>query len=78
FLSDYFVENASFLKVDNVNIGYNFGKIFGNTANLGVSGNVQNVLVVTKYKGTDPEVSAIDRSFYPRPRTYVLGLNLTF
>lgn len=77
-LSDYWLENASFLRMDNTHIGYNFGKVFQKSGNLGISFNVQNVFIITKYKGVDPEVaSGIDNNFYPRPRTYVLGLNLT-
>jgi iron complex outermembrane receptor protein len=77
-LSDYYIQNASFIRMDNVNVGYNFGKVFHNTGNLRLSANVQNVFVITKYKGLDPEVnSGIDNNFYPRPRTYVLGLNLS-
>jgi TonB-linked SusC/RagA family outer membrane protein len=79
FLSDYYVENASFLRMDNINIGYTFGKILKGKANLNVTANVQNVFTITKYKGIDPEISGgIDNNFYPRPRTYVLGLNLSF
>ncbi|MFC4231184.1 SusC/RagA family TonB-linked outer membrane protein [Parasediminibacterium paludis] len=79
FLSDYYVQNASFLRMDNINVGYNAGKIFNKRANLRVSANVQNVFVVTKYKGLDPEINGgIDNNFYPRPRTFVLGLNLDF
>ncbi|GAA4324611.1 TonB-dependent receptor [Mucilaginibacter gynuensis] len=77
FLSDYYVQNASFLRMDNVNLGYNFGKLFKSRGNLRVSANVQNVFTITKYKGLDPEVSSgVDNNFYPRPRTFVLGLNL--
>ena len=79
FLSDYYIENASFLRLDNVNIGYNFGNIFRNLGTLLVTGNVQNVFVITKYKGLDPEINGgIDNNFYPRPRTYSIGLNLEF
>ncbi len=79
FLSDYYVENASFLRMDNINVGYTFGKVWGSKATLRVSGNVQNVFTITKYKGIDPEIGGgIDNNFYPRPRTYVLGLNLNF
>jgi TonB-linked SusC/RagA family outer membrane protein len=79
FSSDYYVQNASFLRIDNINIGYDFGKLFKNTANLRINANVQNAYVFTKYKGLDPEVnSGIDNNFYPRPRTFVLGLNLDF
>ena len=77
-LSDYYVQNASFFRMDNVHIGYNFGSILKGKANLSISGNVQNVFIVTKYTGVDPEVSnGIDNNLYPRPRTYVLGLNLS-
>ena len=79
YLSDYYVQNASFLRLDNINIGYNAGKVFNNKANLRISANVQNVFVITKYKGLDPEVNGgIDNNLYPRPRTFVLGLNLDF
>lgn len=77
-LSDYYVQNASFLRMDNLNVAYNFGKVFSD-ALLRVSANVQNVFVITKYKGLDPEISnGLDNNFYPRPRTFVLGLNLDF
>jgi len=76
--SDYYVENASFLRMDNANISYNFGKIAG-LSNFRVTGNVQNVFVVTKYTGLDPEVSSgIDNNIYPRPRVYSIGVNATF
>lgn len=78
FLSDYYVENASFLKMDNLTIGYNFGKI-GNWCSLNINGMVQNVFTITKYSGVDPEVgNGMDVSFYPRPRTFSLGLGLNF
>ncbi len=79
YLSDYYVQNASFIRMDNINIGYNAGKVFNNKANLRLSANVQNVFVITKYKGLDPEINGgIDNNFYPRPRTFVLGINLDF
>jgi hypothetical protein len=75
--SDYWIENASFFRMDNIHIGYNFGKVFKNTGDLKISANVQNVFIITKYDGVDPEVNnGVDNNFYPRPRTYVLGLNL--
>jgi TonB-linked SusC/RagA family outer membrane protein len=75
--SDYYIENASFLRMDYANLGYNFGKIHGNST-LRMSFNVSNVFVVTKYTGLDPEVqSGIDNNFYPRPRVFSLGLNLS-
>jgi len=77
-LSDYWIENASFFRLDNIHIAYSFGKVFGGGSNLSISGNVQNVFIITNYKGVDPEVSnGIDNNLYPRPRTFVLGLNLS-
>jgi iron complex outermembrane receptor protein len=77
FRSDYYVRNASFLRMDNINMGYNFGKVFNSRADLRLNASVQNVFTVTKYKGADPEINnGIDNNFYPRPRTYTLGLNL--
>lgn len=77
--SDYYIENASFLRMDNINVGYSFGKIFGNSGTLSITGNVQNVFIITNYKGLDPEISGgIDNNFYPRPRTYTIGLSLGF
>lgn len=78
-LSDYYLENASFLRMDNFSVGYNFGKIAHNKASLRLNGYVQNVFVITKYKGLDPEQnSGIDKTLYPRPRIYSLGVNLDF
>lgn len=78
YLSDYYVENASFLKMDNLALTYNFGKIW-DTCNLNINGMVQNVFTITKYSGVDPEVpNGMDMSFYPRPRTFSLGLGLNF
>lgn len=78
-LSDYYIQNATFLRMDNASVGYDFGKILGGTANLRFSANVQNVFIITKYKGLDPEVSnGIDNNLYPRPRILALGLNLDF
>jgi len=77
-LSDYYIENASFFRMDNMHIGYNIGQVLKNKATLRVSFNVQNVFIVTKYTGVDPEQSGgIDNNAYPRPRTYALGLNLS-
>ena len=77
--SDYYLENASFVRMDNAFLNYNFGKIINGKANLRVSANVQNVFVITNYTGLDPELSfGIDNTIYPRPRTYALGVNLDF
>jgi TonB-linked SusC/RagA family outer membrane protein len=78
-LSDMYIENASFLKMDNLYLAYNVGKILKNSANLRLTGSVQNVFVATKYRGLDPEQSSgVDRNLYPRPRTYALAINLDF
>lgn len=76
--SDYFIENGSFVKMDNAYVGYNVGKVFAGKASLRLNAAVQNVFIITKYSGLDPEVGAIDGTVYPRPRTYTLGLNLEF
>ncbi len=79
FSSDYYVQNASFFRMDNITLGYNVGKVFDNKADMRLNFNVQNVFVITKYNGVDPEISSgIDNNFYPRPRTFVLGANFDF
>jgi iron complex outermembrane receptor protein len=78
YFSDYYVKNASFFRMDNISIGYDMGEI-SKGVRLRLSGNVQNAFVITQYDGLDPEVGGgIDNTFYPRPRTYVLGVNLDF
>lgn len=78
-LSDYYVENASFLRMDYLNIGYNAGDIIRKSTNLRIGVTVQNVFTITQYKGVDPEVyGGIDNNFYPRPRIISLNLNLDF
>jgi len=77
YFSDYYVENASFLRMDNLNVGYDFGQVFNKKANLRAVAGVQNVFVVTKYRGLDPEIAGgIDNNFYKRPRVFSLGLHL--
>lgn len=85
YMSDYFVRNASFLRCDNINLGYSFNHLFATDSYNGVGGRVfvlvQNPFVITKYDGLDPELThgtGVDRSIYPRPRTYQLGLSLNF
>lgn len=78
--SDYYVQNASFLKMDYITLGYDFKKILNNPK-IGLRANftVQNVFTITKYDGVDPEIGGgIDNNYYPSPRTFVLGLNLNF
>ena len=78
FTSDYFVSNASFFKLDNVSAGYRFDNLVDKLS-ARVSLTVQNLLTITKYKGIDPEVpGGIDNNFYPRPRTFMLGISLTY
>lgn len=78
YQSNYYVQNASFLKMDNINIGYNVGRISRNV-NLRLNAAVQNVFTITKYKGLDPEQSGgIDNNQYPRPRTFIIGVGVDF
>ena len=79
YWSDIFVEDASFLRMDNLTLGYNFGDIFNRGSNLRVYGMAQNVFVITDYSGVDPEIFGnIDNGFYQRPKVYSLGLNFQF
>ncbi|MCF0219629.1 MAG: TonB-dependent receptor [Muribaculaceae bacterium] len=79
YYSSYYVENASFLRCDNISLGYTFDEICKNKVGLRVFAVVQNPFVITKYKGIDPEVfSGIDSSVYPNPTTYTLGVTLNF
>lgn len=78
-LSDYFVQNASFMKCDNITLGYSFKKLFGAPIGGRVYAAVQNVFTITKYKGLDPEVeNGLDNNIYPRPLTTLIGLSLNF
>ncbi len=75
--SDHFVTNAAFLRFDHITAGYSFDKLIGNYMNVYLT--VQNPFVITNYKGLDPELgNGIDNNVYPRPRTFVLGLNVNF
>ncbi|MBC8082871.1 MAG: SusC/RagA family TonB-linked outer membrane protein, partial [Hymenobacter sp.] len=87
--SDYFLENGSFVRCENITLGYNVGKLFGEKMNLRLTGAVQNAFLITDYSGIDPEVtslivgttrfeSGIDNNFYPRARTFTFGLNVGF
>ncbi|MDE7388411.1 MAG: TonB-dependent receptor, partial [Muribaculaceae bacterium] len=78
-LSDYFVRNASFVRCDNITLGYTWKNLLADRLRIRLYGAVQNPFVITKYKGVDPEVgSGIDGSVYPRPTTYTLGLVASF
>lgn len=77
-LSDHYVENASFLKMDNLRAGYNFGPV-NDHVSLQLSAMVQNVFTITKYRGVDPEISSgVDSSLYPRPRIFSITVGLEF
>lgn len=74
-MSDYYVQNASFLKIDNITLGYSFGK----KIKARVYGTVQNPIVITKYSGMDPEIfNGMDNNIYPRPLSFIMGVNLNF
>ena len=79
-LSDYYVQNASFFRAETINAAYNFGNFLNDRIrNLRVSASVQNAFVISGYEGLDPEIpEGIDNNFYPRPRTYALGINVSF
>ena len=79
YLSSYWIENATFLRCDNISVGYTFDNLLKNRLNLRVFGVVQNPFVITKYKGLDPEVfGGIDNNVYPRPVTCTIGLVANF
>jgi len=78
--SDIYIENASFLRMDNITLGYSFPKWLEGKASLRISAGVQNAFVLTKYSGLDPEITnnGIDNTIYPRPRTLLFGANIKF
>ena len=83
YKTDYFVRNASFLKCDNITLGYSFQDLFKAGSYHGLNGRIyvaaSNVFTITKYDGLDPEVfGGIDNEAYPRPLTFMMGLNLDF
>lgn len=87
YWSDIYMEDASFFRMDNISVGYSFDKIFSDKINGRVAFTVQNAFVITDYSGLDPEINSgsklgpnvgIDNSIYPRPRTFMLGVNLNF
>jgi TonB-dependent starch-binding outer membrane protein SusC len=76
--SDHMLQDASFIRCDNMSIGYKL-PVFVKGASLRLSAAVSNAFILTKYKGLDPEkYNGIDTNFYPRPRVYTIGLNLDF
>ena len=79
FFSDYYVKEGSFLRLDNISLGYTFKNFYDDKMNIRLYGTAQNVFVITKYEGLDPEVSnGIDNNIYPRPRIFMLGVNIDY
>lgn len=79
YFSDAYLENAGFLRCDNITVGYTWPNLFKDQLRLRLYGAVQNPFVITKYKGIDPEIyGGIDRSVYPRPVSFTVGLIATF
>jgi iron complex outermembrane receptor protein len=78
-LSDYFIQNASFLKCDNITLGYSFNTLFGAPVSGRAYLTAQNVFTITKYKGLDPEINGgYDGNIYPRPFVGIVGVSLNF
>jgi iron complex outermembrane receptor protein len=85
YISKYYLHDASFFRLDNISLGYQFNEAFNSNSSLYLNFTVQNALVITKYQGLDPEVqgsgadsSGIDNNIYPRPRTFLFSVNLNF
>ncbi len=77
--TDYWLEKGDFFRIDNVTLGYTFNKLWNKSSSLRLTLGVSNLCTFTGYEGIDPEIdNGIDRNVYPRPRTYNLGVNLTF
>ena len=83
FYSDIYVEDASFLRMDNITLGYTVNQI--KAAKVRIYGTVQNAFIITKYVGLDPETNigtglngspGIDNNAYPRSRTIVFGIRI--
>ena len=80
-LSNHWVQNASFIRCDNITVGYTWDKLLKDRLRLRLFGAVQNPFVITKYKGLDPELvynGGIDNSVYPRPVSFTLGVVASF
>ena len=79
-LSDYFIENGSFLRMDNITLGYTFAKWLEGKASLRLFTGMQNAFIITKYSGLDPEIgnNGVDNTIYPRQRQLLFGANIKF
>lgn len=79
YWSSHYVENGSFFKMDNMSLGYNVSELFNQKLKARFSFTVQNAFMVTNYSGIDPEIAnGIDNNLYPRPRVFLVGINLTY
>ena len=79
YLSNYYIQDGSYFRMDNIKLSYLFDNIISDKVSLSISATVNNAFVITRYKGLDPEIhGGIDNRIYPRPRVYVLGINLLF
>jgi iron complex outermembrane receptor protein len=77
YLSSYYLENASYLRLDNLYLSYNLGKLYKDRFASSLNISMQNALVITKYRGLDPEIAGgIDNNLYPRPRVFNIQLNV--
>ncbi|RYZ86507.1 MAG: TonB-dependent receptor, partial [Proteobacteria bacterium] len=78
-LSDYYIEDASFLRMDNITVGYTFPKFVSENSSVRLSAGVQNAFIITDYSGLDPEITGgLDKTIYPRSRTWLFGVNFKF
>ena len=79
YYSDFYLHDASFFRMDNISLGYNIGNNLSDLFTVALRATVQNAFVITDYQGLDPEISSgIDNNIYPRPRTFLLGINVNF
>ncbi len=81
YYSNFYLEDASFFRLDDINLGYTFKEIGNWGGNIRVAASCQNVFVISKYSGIDPEITdpnGLDKTFWPRPRTYSVRLNINF
>jgi len=80
YLSSHYIQNASFMKMDNISLGYNFNQLLNAQQSGRIHLTVQNPLVISKYDGLDPEFTnnGIDNNIYPHPRVFILGVSLNF
>ncbi len=79
YFSDYYIEDASFLRLDNLTLGYTFTQLVSG-AQVRLFGTAQNLFTLTEYRGVDPlaGVNGIDNNLYPRSRTFTVGANVQF